>query len=42
MKRIGETSTLWEGFGVVVRNIVCLALGSYGFFLAADTLIFCR
>ena len=42
MKRIGETNMLWEGIMVVVRNILCLALGSYGFYLAADTLLFCR
>ncbi len=42
MKRIGETSMLWEGFRVVVRDILCLALGAYGFFEVADLLLFCR
>ena len=42
MKRNGETNMLWEGIRVVVRDILCLALGAYGFFLATDTLLFCR
>ncbi len=42
MKRTGETNMLWEGIRVVVRDILCLALGSYGFYLVSDTLLFCR
>ena len=42
MKRNSETNMLLEGLGIVVRDILYLALGAYGFFLATDTLLFCR
>ena len=42
MKRNNETNMLWEGVRVVVRNILCLALGAYGFFEVTDILLFCR
>ena len=42
MKRNCETNMLCEGIRIVVRDILCLALGAYGFFLATDTLLFCR
>lgn len=42
MKRNSGTNMLWEGIGVVVRDILSLALGAYGFFLATDMLLFCR
>lgn len=42
MKIFGKTNMLWEGILVVGRNIVCLALWAYGYFLVVDTLLFCR
>lgn len=42
MKRNNETNMLWEGVGIAVRNILCLAFGAYGFFEVADILLFCR